>query len=526
MVGLRIRIAALICISIGFACQPPPRPAHPNILFIMADDLGYGDVYAFNPGSSIPTPHIDRLASQGLSFTNAHAPASVCTPTRYSLLTGRYSWRSNRKKGVTWVWEGPMIDSGRYTIGTMLQTAGYHTACIGKWHLGLDWPTRDGLPASLENQGKNVDYSSPIKNGPTERGFDYYFGQEVPSFPPHAFIENERVTVEPSEWLQAGEGGIPGAKAPGWRYEDLMYRITDKSIGYIRERTLRHPDRPFFLYLALSAPHTPIAPHENFQGKTQMGRYGDYVFEMDHHVGHVLDLLDSLGISENTLVFFSSDNGGVNMDGLPYSSPVGELVKNQGHNSNGDLRGMKSDAWEGGHRIPFIARWPGKIPAGAVSDALVSQVDMMATFSALTGVRLPEQAGEDSYNILPLLTGASEKVRPALVTQSGEGILSIQDKDWKLILCEGGGGKWTTPGGLPQLDSAGGSPVWKNVQLYRIGSDRREETDLADQYPEKVRELMNLLKEYILGGRSTPGNPLPTGRAPLWREVEWVRQIE
>src|SRR5690606_21114476 len=216
MVGLRIRIAALICISIGFACQPPPRPAHPNILFIMADDLGYGDVYAFNPGSSIPTPHIDRLASQGLSFTNAHAPASVCTPTRYSLLTGRYSWRSNRKKGVTWVWEGPMIDSGRYTIGTMLQTAGYHTACIGKWHLGLDWPTRDGLPASLENQGKNVDYSSPIKNGPTERGFDYYFGQEVPSFPPHAFIENERVTVEPSEWLQAGEGGIPGAKAPGW----------------------------------------------------------------------------------------------------------------------------------------------------------------------------------------------------------------------------------------------------------------------------------------------------------------------
>lgn len=313
--GLLIRKFSFVTFMLGCllglsGCKTSHKPQATNIIFIMADDLGYGDVRSFTPASKIPTPNIDRLASQGLSFRNAHAPAAVCTPTRYSFLTGRYSWRSDRKEGVTWVWEGPMIDSGRFTIGEMLRNRGYHTACIGKWHLGVDWPTTDGLPATLQNQGKNVDYDQPVKNGPVDRGFDYYFGQEVPGFPPHAFIENDRVTVKPSEWLEPGVAGIPGALAPGWRYEDLMYAITDKSIQYIKDQTSNEPERPFFLYFSMSAPHTPIAPHENFEGKTAVGRYGDYVYEMDHHVGRMLDVLDSLGISENTLVIFSSDNGG------------------------------------------------------------------------------------------------------------------------------------------------------------------------------------------------------------------------
>lgn len=265
--------SSVLCFS-SYKKQQGTQP--PNIIFIMVDDLGYGDVQSLNSTSKIPTPNIDRLASEGILFTNAHAPASVCTPTRYSFLTGRYSWRSEMKKGVLWVWDGPLIDKETLTIGQMLQSQGYSTACIGKWHLGIDWPTKDGLPATVQNQGRNVDYDKPIKNGPIDRGFDYYFGQEVPSFPPHAFIENDKVVTKPTEWLQPGISDIRGAMAPGWRYEDLMYSTTDNSIEYIKSQTINKPQSPFFLYFAMSAAHTPIAPHENFQGKTEVGRYGDY----------------------------------------------------------------------------------------------------------------------------------------------------------------------------------------------------------------------------------------------------------
>ena len=440
--------------SVCFSCKKQEESKQPNIIFIMADDLGYGDVQSLNPASKIRTPFIDKLASQGLSFINAHAPAAVCTPSRYSFLTGRYSWRSKRKRGVTWVWERPMIENGIFTVGQMLRNQGYSTACIGKWHLGVDWPTRDGLPAS----GENVDYDKSIKNGPVDRGFDYYFGQEVPSFPPHAFIENNRMVVKPTEWMDNSGEGIAGAMAPGWRYENLMHSLTRKAIKYIKDQTLNVPEKPFFLYFAMTAPHTPIAPHENFEGKTEVGRYGDYVHEMDHHVGRILFVLDSLGITKNTLVIFTSDNGGINEDGLKYSSAVGALVKNYGHNSNGKLRGIKSDAWEGGHRVPFIVRWPGNIKEKSTSDALISHVDMMATFAALTGAQLPGNVAEDSYNMMPLFMGKTTSIREALVAQSGEGILSIQKGDWKLIPCSGGGGKWSGVGELPVVDTAGGNP--------------------------------------------------------------------
>lgn len=512
-----------------------PVSKKPNILVILADDLGYGDIQSLNPDSKIPTPILNKLASEGMQFTNAHAPAAVCTPTRYSLLTGRYSWRSDRKKGVTWVWEGPMIEKGQYTIAEMLHHQNYATACVGKWHLGMDWPTTDGLSATMQNEGRNVDYDQPIKNGPIDLGFDYYFGQEVPSFPPHAFIENDHMLIKPTEWLENKEmmgvsgsppPGIPGAMAPGWRYEDMMYKITDKAIDFIKKHTQNTPDKPFFLYYAMSAPHTPIAPHENFQGKTEVGRYGDYVYEMDYHVGKILNLLDSLDIAENTLVIFSSDNGGVNADGLKYNSKIGDLITNYGHDSNKGLRGMKSDAWEGGHRIPFIVRWPGHVQAGSTSNALISQVDFMATFAAITGAKLPESVAEDSYNMLPLFEGRTPHVRDALVTQSGEGILSIQKNDWKLVLSSGGGGKWNGKGELPYLEIIEGQKIWKNVQLYNTASDISENDNLAGKNPEKLTELIALLKDYIVDGRSTAGKPIYNEKNTLWEEVEWVKQVD
>ena len=393
---------------------------------------------------------------------------------------------------------------------------------IWEW-IGRPW---DGLPATVENQGTNVDYDRPIRNGPVDRGFDYYYGQEVPGFPPHTFIENDRVAIKPTAWRPAGISGLPGAMAPGWRYEDLMCKLTGKALDYIRQETLNRPSRPFFLYFAMTAPHTPIAPQENFQGKTTVGRYGDFVYELDYHVGQILDLVDQLGLARNTLIIFTSDNGPVNEDGLLYEGVPGDLVKHYGHNSSGPLRGMKSDAWEGGHRIPFIVRWPGHVQTHSTSSALISQVDMMATFAALAGARIPASAGEDSYNILPVFEGKIQGVRPALVAQSSEGILSIQAGDWKLVACSGGGGMWNRLIALPELEYDHGQLVWKNVQLFNTTRDIGEKNDVASQHPEKVRELMKLLNQYIEAGRSTPGRPLTSQPVKPWPEVPWLEQVK
>lgn len=523
---LNFTLVVLVLIS-SYASKAQGQVLKPNIIFILADDLGYGDVQSLNPNSKIPTPHLNTLAEEGLSFTNAHATSSVCTPSRYSFLTGAYPWRSRMKKGVCWVWDPPLIDEDRFTIGEMLQKQGYSTACIGKWHLGWNWQTQDGKPVNHQNEGRNVDYHKTIMNGPITRGFDYYFGQDTPSLPPHVLVENDRVVEQPTDWL-ATQGGMPGAMAPGWKYENLMQTITDKASQYITEQTIKNPEEPFFLYLPLSAPHTPIAPQGQFVGKTPVDRYGDFVYEMDYHIGQVLKLVDSLGIADNTLIIFTSDNGGVNEEGNEYMGAIGSLLK-YGHNSNGMLRGMKSDAWEGGHRVPFIVRWPGHIEPNTASDALVSQVDMMATFAALTGAKLPEGAAEDSYNILPLLKDpSSENSRKALVTQSGNGILAIQQGDWKLILSSGGGGSWTYPKGeLPVLVSKGADQIWDNVQLYNIKNDPTEIQNVANNHHNEVKILMALLKEYVLSGRSHPARSEAwLSLNELWAEVGWIKEVD
>ncbi|CAN5311963.1 arylsulfatase [soil metagenome] len=496
----------------------------PNIIFILADDLGFGDIQALNPESNIPTPSINLLAKQGISFTNAHSTSSVCTPSRYSFLTGRYSWRSDLKKGVIWMWDPPLIEENRFTIGEMLHKQGYSTACIGKWHLGWEWPTKDGHSIK-KNEGRNVDYDKPIMNGPITRGFDYYFGQDIPSLAPHVLIENDKVITQPSAWLTS-PAGWPGAMEPGWQYEDLMNKITSKAIEYVKVQTVKNTNKPFFLYFSLSAPHTPIAPHGNFLHKTEVGRYGDFVYEMDHHVGRLLKTVDSLNIQENTLIIFTSDNGGINADGHNYTGKIGSLLK-FGHNSNGEFRGIKSDAWEGGHRIPFIARWPGHIIPNSSSDIVISQVDMMATFAAITGAELPPGVAEDSYNILPALIKPSHSnIREALVTQSGNGILAIQKEQWKLILSSGGGGKWTLPvGELPKLVPATKEFVWQNVQLFNLNIDFQENNNIATLHPNKILELMDLLKDYIINGKSNPArSAVQQNSTNLWPEVKWVEQ--
>src|SRR5690606_12054915 len=263
-----------------------------NIIFILADDLGYGDIQTLNPASPIPTPNINLLANEGLSFSNAHSTSSVCTPSRYSFLTGQYSWRSRMKKGVCWIYDPPLIEDEQLTIGEMLSNQGYKTACIGKWHLGWNWPTMDGLPAAQSN-GKNVNFNKPIEDGPISRGFDYYYGQDTPSLPPHVLIENNQVVTQPIDWL-SGPEGLAGAMAPGWKYENLMQTISEKAVNYIQNQVKNDPNKPFFLYYSMSAPHTPIAPHDNFKNRTDIGPYGDFVSELDFHVGQIIKTVDSL----------------------------------------------------------------------------------------------------------------------------------------------------------------------------------------------------------------------------------------
>ena len=496
----------------------------PNIVFIMADDLGYGDLVQFNKDSKIPTPNLDQLAKEGISFTNAHSPSAVCTPSRYSFLTGTYPWRGESKSGVSWIWEKPSIKKERFTIGQMFQQQGYHTACIGKWHLGWNWPTKDGQPASVKNEGKNVDYTKPITQGPTERGFDYYFGDDVPSFPPHTFIENNRTVEIPNSWFDVYPFQA-GASSKDWRYEDLLRKTNDKAQEYIIN--IAKKEQPFFLFYSMTAPHTPIAPHEDFQGTTRAGNYGDFVYELDDSIGKILKTLDSLGLSENTLVIFTSDNGSTTQDGTGYVGEIGSMMRNYNHDGSGGLRGLKADAYEGGHRVPFIAKWTGKIKSNKSSNAMIQHTDMMNTFAALINYKLNETDGEDSFNVLPSLLGKQQtSSREALVTQSSKGVIAIQKGNWKLIMCSGSGGHWTKPyGEYPKLITTENGPEWQNVQLYNLKNDLAETTNVAKENRAIVNELAKQLGRYVINGRSRSGKP-SSKNIKLWNQVRWVEDLK
>ncbi len=456
---------------------------YPNIILILADDMGYGDVTCYDPEyNKVPTPHIDRLAGEGMRFTNCHTTSSLCTPSRYGLLTGRYAWRTRLQRGVLMEQDGPLIAQGRQTVADLLKARGYQTACIGKWHLGLEWRHREGKPL----------YDEPFRGGPIDRGFDSYFGIDVPNFPPYAWIEDDRVLGEIDAYYDRDEElclNHPGVGVKDWPFDEVLPKITERAVAKVEEYA--RGESPFFLYFSLTTPHEPIAPSKRFKGKSGISGVADLIMETDWAVGEVMRALEEQGIADNTLLIFTTDNGH-----CPYThlAPFEKV----GHRVSGPLRGYKADIWEGGHRVPFVARWPEVTPAGSVCDELMSLADFMATCASISGGEVSPSAGEDSFDALPLLRGEHRPIRESAVFHSGHGYFAVIRDNWKLSLCWYSGGSWNPevlPENLPP------------IQLHDLSVDLGERRNLQAEHPEKVAELTALLEQAVYGGRTTPGAP-------------------
>jgi arylsulfatase A-like enzyme len=462
--------------------QAAPATTRPNILFILADDMGYGDPRCFNAESKIPTPHVDRLASQGMRFTDAHAPGSVCVPSRYGLLTGRYPFRNERNAG-----KEALIEAGRPTIATLLKQAGYDTAMFGKWHLSFD---------GGGNFPRDFDYSKPLRGGPADHGFDVFYGMHASlDIPPYFFIDQDRPAPPPTDQIAEhhSEGVTPiqgafwrgGPIAPGFRHEDVLPLLTRKSVEYLRAR--KGKPEPFFLYVAFIAPHTPWVPRADFRGKSGAGPYGDYAMEVDDAVGQVLAALGESGAAENTLVCFTSDNGPVWYDAD---------VQRYGHRSAGPWRGMKGDAWEAGHHMPFIAAWPGHVPANTTCPQTICFTDMFATFASVAGQKMPEAGAEDSFDLTPLLRSPSAPpVREFTIHTSSRGVTAIRAGDWKLIPSLGSGG-FTVPA---KVQPKKGEPAG---QLYDFAQDPGEQRNVYADHPDVVQRLTAMLEKARADGRT------------------------
>ena len=474
----------------------PARAKHPNIIVILADDQGFGDVTALNSESKIPTPNIDRIANEGMIFEDGHSSSSVCTPTRYSILTGRYHWRTHLQKGVLGGYSKPLISQGRMTIASMLKKHGYQTAAIGKWHLGWDWPLKDGGTADDQGNfstafkdGWNVDYEAPIKNGPNDLGFDYFFGISASlDMPPYVFVRN-RIPTQIATVEKAFHRKGPAGK--DFEAVDVLPTITKETVEFIDKNA--NQDAPFFVYFPLNAPHTPILPTKQWQGKSGVNNYGDFTMQVDWTVGQVLEALDRNQIVDNTLIFFTTDNG------CSPAAKIAELEK-AGHDHNYIYRGHKADIFEGGHRVPFLARWPAKVKAGSRTKQMVGQFDILATAAEIVGASIPSDAAEDSLSFLPALTGnATKPIRTSIVSQSIGGQFAIRDGNWKLCLCPGSGG-WSQP--RPGRVNLSKYPA---VQLYDLAKDPGEETNVQEQHPQQVEKMKSALRAIIDNGRSTPG---------------------
>jgi arylsulfatase A-like enzyme len=467
----------------------------PNIVFIMADDMGYGDVGCYNPESKIPTPNMDRLAAQGVCFTDAHSPSAVCSPTRYGVLTGRYCWRTRLKRGVLNGFSQPLIAKDQMTVAELLRKHGYRTACIGKWHLGVGWQSKDGGAITRSKDANRVHFTRPVTDGPNEHGFDYSFITAACSTvdDPYVFIENGKCTAQPTETMVkkdsvAGFGSRPGPMVPGWSNEDVDPTYVEKTKQFLGQHQQNHKDRPYFIYLPLSAPHAPWLPPDFMKGQSREGPRGDLVALVDWCVGQVLHTLDQMNLAGNTLVIATSDNG--------------PRIGAKGHKSAGPWRGYKSHTWEGGHRIPFIARWPGKIEPGTTCDELICLMDLMATSAAIVGTELPVGAGPDSFNVLPLLLGdkLARPIRNSLVSHSSKGVFAIRQGSWKLIPETKGSGGWVDPRDSGPFSAEGPG------QLYNLAEDPYEMNNLWNQQPEIVERLAKLLKKYKEQGYSRPLN--------------------
>lgn len=499
-------LIALLVLSSVLSQPSSSEAALPNIVVIYADDLGYGDVHCYNPErGKIATPNIDSLAESGMRFTDGHSSSGVCSPSRYTLLTGRYHWRSRLQSSIVGLWGAPLIAPERMTIGTLARSKGFQTACIGKWHLGWDWPI-PAERAKLFKQGRAADnavsaeqrdvwrevFEQPIAGGPTARGFDHYFGTDVPNWPPYCFIEDDRTLGIPTEFLPAeflikNQASTSGPALADWTLEPILPALAERAETFIAAAAQRRA--PFLLYMPLTAPHTPLAVNSDWKGKSGLNLYADFVMETDAVVGRVLDALEASGQAANTLVVFTSDNGCA-----PYINV--EELEQRGHYPSGPLRGYKADAWEGGHRVPFMVRWPGVVQPGSRCDQLVHQADLLATFADVLDIPLPDDAAEDSFSLLPLLVGGQQPVRENSVSCSIRGIPSVRSGSWKYIADPGSGG-WGKGGDQSQP-----------LQLYNLADDIGEAHNLAAAQPQRVTELQELLETLITRGRSTPGKQL------------------
>ncbi|MCE5186554.1 MAG: arylsulfatase [Planctomycetaceae bacterium] len=492
-----LTVGTLQVTSCAAARKSVSKRSLPNIVYILADDLGYGDLSCLNKDSKLRTQNLDRLAEEGMIFTDAHSGSAVCTPTRYGILTGRYCWRSRLKKGVLNGYSPHLIEPSRPTVASLLRSAGYHTACIGKWHLGWDWQTTGADP-------KNIDYTKPIANGPRSNGFDYSFC--IPAsldMAPYVYVENDRVTVVPDRIIEAQRGKQmfrKGPIAPDFKHIEVLDKLTDKADAYIRDRAASADSTPFFLYFALPAPHTPILPTQEFQGKSRTNEYGDFVLQVDQTVARIRETLKRSGIEKETLVVFTSDNG------CSPEANFEELAKAH-HDPSYVFRGAKADIFEGGHRIPFIAHWPSHIARSSTCNETICLTDFIATAAEIANVPLGDNAGEDSVSMLPYLLGkANGPLREATVHHSINGSFSIRQGKWKLSLCPDSGG-WSKP--RPGTDAAKDLP---SIQLYDLSTDIAEEHNVQQEHPEIVRQLTELLESYIERGRSTPGTPQKNDR--------------
>lgn len=472
----------------------------PNIVYILADDMGYGDLHANNPASKIPTPELDKMAAEGMRFTDAHSPASVCTPTRYSIMTGEYAFRSKRLRyGALRGYGQPMIEHDRMTVARLLQGGGYTTGIIGKWHLGLNWaikpeyrqafdallPDKDGHMVVKETNPDWIDFTKPITQGPIALGFDYsYILPASLDFQPYVYLENDKLVELPTEYIKGqniSAGGRrlfyrSGLKAPSFVFDQVLPTMTHKAVNFIEEKATS--DKPYFLYVPFAAPHPPWIPTKKFLGKSQAGDYGDFVAMVDDAVGQIVAAVDKSGEARDTIIIFTSDNG------PNWKESHKEMF---GHYAAGIFRGKKGDVHEGGHHMPFVVRWPAKVKPGSVSEHTTTQTNLMATAAELMGQRMPEGAGKDSRSILPILLGGTAKAE-VLVHHTSSNMFSVRDGDWKFVDGLGSGGftnpKWIKP--------TPGGPIG---QLFNLAMDPGESENLYLKHPEIVARMRALLKE-------------------------------
>jgi len=487
----------------GFA--EPPRAQHPNVVFVLCDDLGWGDLDSYNHLSAIPTPNANRLAKEGMRWTDMHSGDAVCTPSRYGILTGRYCWRGKLKHGVLNGYSPDLIEPGRMTVASMLKADGYYTAGVGKWHLGLGKPPR-------------TNYGAPLDPGPTDLGFDYYFG--IPAslnMVPFLYFENNHVVEQATTYTPgckkddrapqipekvADQPGFPppgcktplgtrlqaGAIAPHFVLDQVLPTITDKAVSIIDERAAK-PNQPFFLYVALPSPHNPWVPLPKYWGTSHAGKYGDYVVETDAMLGKIMHALDRNNLTKDTLIIFTSDNG---------ADWKLDMAARYAHRANGPWRGEKADIWEGGHRVPFLARWPGHISAGSVCNELGCLIDFMATVAAIDGISLPRNAAEDSFNLLPALLEQSKKpIRESIINHSDDGMFAICQGKWKLEEGLGSGG-FSPP---KRVEPGPGGP---KGQLYDLATDPYEKNNLYQRRPDIVNRLTAVLEKYERQGYTRP----------------------